>query len=101
MLQADLFISVAPPLLGLAAIVVVGWLVVIAIRKWMRAGDEADGPFTLDDLRRLKREGKLTDAEFARAREALIGSVRSSKSVSGKPLQSEADSGSGVNGDDS
>jgi hypothetical protein len=101
MLQADLFTSVAPPLLGLAAIVVVGWLVVIAIRKWMRAGDEVSGPFTLDDLRRLKREGKLTDEEFARAREALIGSVRSTKSVSGQASRSEPVSGSGDTGDGS
>lgn len=69
--------STLPPLLGLIVLVVVGWIAVVRIRRWMRESAEQAAPFTLEDLRRLHREGKLTDEEFARAREAMLGSIRS------------------------
>jgi hypothetical protein len=65
--------------LGLIAVVVAGWFAIVRIRAWMHTSEDASAPFTLDDLRRLHREGKLSDAEFQRAREAMIGAVRSQK----------------------
>ncbi|MFM7052889.1 MAG: hypothetical protein ACKOYN_12290 [Planctomycetota bacterium] len=69
--------STLPPLLGLIVLVIIGWFAVVRIRRWMRAESERSQPFTLEDLRRLHREGTLTDEEFARAREAMVGSIRS------------------------
>lgn len=75
----DLFASIGPVLLGLVAIVVAGWVCVLAIRKWMKRDDPGDSAFTLEDLRRLKREGRLTDEEFTRARDAMLAAARNAR----------------------
>ena len=69
--------SIGPIILGLIAVVVVGWFVVVHVRGWMKASGESGEAFTLDDLRRMHRAGEISDAEFQRAREAMIGAVRS------------------------
>src|SRR5215217_4756770 len=51
--------------------------VVILYRKWMNRDDTTSGPgFTLSDFRRLHKEGKMTDAEYEKAKAILIGSVK-------------------------
>ncbi|HEY7118681.1 MAG TPA: hypothetical protein VH475_18975 [Tepidisphaeraceae bacterium] len=51
--------------------------VVLVYRKWMNADDTTSGPgFTLSDLRRLHKEGKMTTEEFEKAKSALIGSLK-------------------------
>lgn len=64
-----------------SAILIVTLLVLFAVvsmyRKWMNAPDSSGGVgFTLSDLRRLHREGKMTDEEFARAKALIIGNVK-------------------------
>jgi hypothetical protein len=50
---------------------------VAAFRKWMKADDIPTGPgFTLGDLRRLHKEGKMTTEEFEKAKAALIGTTK-------------------------
>jgi uncharacterized membrane protein len=73
------------PLLGLFVLVVIGWFAVVRVRRWMRDTSEDAAAFTLEDLRRLRREGKITEDEFNRAREAMIGSIRSKASGGGNP----------------
>ncbi|MFZ9880513.1 MAG: hypothetical protein ACO3QC_03825 [Phycisphaerales bacterium] len=72
------------PLLGLFVLVVAGWFAVVRVRRWMRDTSEDAAAFTLEDLRRLRRDGKITEDEFNRAREAMIGSIRSKASGGGK-----------------
>ena len=77
--QADasgLFKNISYAVLGLFIVIVVGWLSISKIRAWMREDSGTSETFTLEDLRRLHRAGQMTDAEFARAQEAMIGSVR-------------------------
>ena len=69
--------GIGPIILGLIAVVVVGWFVVVHVRSWMKASGESGEAFTLDDLRRMHRAGEISDAEFQRAREAMIGAIRS------------------------
>jgi hypothetical protein len=46
-------------------------------RKWMSAEDTpSDEGFTLSDLRRLHKEGKMTTEEFEKAKAVLIGSLK-------------------------
>jgi len=71
--------EIGSAVLGLIAVVVAGWFAIVRIRAWMQRSEDTSAPFTLDDLRRLHREGKLSEAEFQRAREAMIGAVRSQK----------------------
>jgi hypothetical protein len=50
---------------------------VAAYRKWMRADTTPSGPgFTLSDLRKLHKEGKMTDEEFEKAKLVLIGTAK-------------------------
>lgn len=72
----NLLQSIGGALVVLVVVVVVGWFAIVRLRRWMRS--EADDPraFTLDDLRRLHREGRLSDDEFQRARDAMIQAVQ-------------------------
>jgi hypothetical protein len=65
--------SIGGALLALVVIVLVGWIAITMIRKWSGGNDQAvpDG-FTLDDLRRMKRDGELSDEEYDRAAERII-----------------------------
>ena len=72
----ELFQSIALPLLALVVVVVIGWFAIVKLRSWMKDSAEATQPFTLEDLRQLKREGKLSDEEFEKAREMMIGSAK-------------------------
>jgi len=71
-----LFQSIGGALLALVVIVIVGWFAISRIRSWMKDNAEATQPFTLEDLRALHRDGQLSDQEFERAKEMMIGSVR-------------------------
>src|SRR5438552_15204378 len=51
--------------------------VVVIYRKWMNADDTTSGPgFTLSDLRKLHKEGKMTTQEYEKAKTILIGSIK-------------------------
>lgn len=71
-----LFQSIGGVLLTLVVIVIVGWFAISRIRSWMKDNAEATQPFTLEDLRALHRSGQLSDEEYERAKEMMIGSVR-------------------------
>ena len=60
--------------LVLLALLVVGWLVVAYVRKWVFAPDETEGAgFTLSDLRRMHKEGRMSDEEFEKAKTLIVG----------------------------
>lgn len=83
--------GIGPIILGLIAVVVVGWFVVVHVRSWMKASGESAEAFTLDDLRRMHRAGEISDAEFQRAREAMIGAVRSKGTKEPPPRNPDLD----------
>ena len=49
-------------------------------RKWMATDDTpTTGPaFTLSDLRKLHKEGKMTTEEYEKAKTAIVGSLKAS-----------------------
>jgi hypothetical protein len=50
---------------------------VVFYRRWMQdEGDTSGEGFTLSDLRRLHKEGKMTTEEYEKAKAILIGSVK-------------------------
>ncbi len=68
--------GVAVPLAAFLVLVVGGWFGIRWIGKWSRA-DEADRvPFSLEELRRMRREGEITEAEFERAREQMLAAAK-------------------------
>jgi hypothetical protein len=72
---AGLFQNIGLPLLGLVMVVVIGWVAIVKIRGWMRGNADNAKPFSLDDLRRLRREGLLSEEEFEKARSMMLASV--------------------------
>lgn len=75
-----LFKSIGGALLALVVIAVLGWVAISRIRAWMKAPEDTDEGFTLSDLRRLHREGALSDEEYERAHAQIISAVRSKPS---------------------
>src|SRR3954467_9984112 len=75
-------------LLGLA---IAGFYGVVPLRRWMKEEDVPAGGigFTLSDLRQLHREGKMTDAEFERAREKMVSAAREMAARLPDPLARE------------
>jgi hypothetical protein len=68
----------------LIAILVMLFYVLKVYRKWMTAEDSTSGTgFTLSDLRRLHKEGKMTDEEFERAKSQMLGAL---KAAADKPV---------------
>lgn len=81
--------------LVLVAILVLAFVGVVIVKKRMRTeDDEPVGPvtgFTLSDLRRLHKEGQVSDEEFERAKAKIVASAkaaaaRSTASVAKDPL---------------
>jgi hypothetical protein len=73
----DLFNDVLPWCLALIAAVLVGTVLVSLVRRRLR--DSGSGPqegFTLQDLREMRRAGLISDEEFQRTREQVIGRLR-------------------------
>src|SRR5690606_31169632 len=64
-------------LLVLMGLLIVAAMGVLWLRRWYRT-DETGGPigFTLGDLRRLHREGQMTDDEFERAKARMIAGAK-------------------------
>ncbi len=61
----------------LIAMVVVGLLAVSWVKKRIQQPDEpASAGFSLDDLRKLRRDGQISDEQYERARQRLIGGLQ-------------------------
>jgi hypothetical protein len=74
--RTDLFADILPWMAMLLGLVVVGGLVIFVVRRYGRGDAGTSAGFTLHDLRTMHAAGELSDEEFARAREALIGRTR-------------------------
>jgi hypothetical protein len=70
------------------AIILVLFGAIVLYRRWIKTQETTSNTnFTLSDLRRLHKEGKMTDAEFESAKAILIGSLKASatQSTQGAP----------------
>lgn len=70
----DLFSDVLPVVAVLVIVVLFGSVLIYIARRAVKASEQ-DGPgdFTLQDLRDLHSAGKLSDVEFERAKQLMIG----------------------------
>ena len=64
--------------LVLIVLLIIGAAGVLRLRRWMKEDDLPAGGigFTLSDLRQLHKQGKMTDAEFEKAKEMMLGGAR-------------------------
>ena len=76
--SSRLFADIAPWLIVLVGVVLVGGVLIYLLRRWLR-GDQSGslGGFTLQDLRDLHKAGELSDEEFDRAKAQMIGRLKS------------------------
>lgn len=75
------FGELLPWLIVLLVLAIVGGLVIMALRRWVRSPDAAPKEgFTLHELRQLHAAGQLSDEEFQRAKAALIERVKGATS---------------------
>jgi len=78
---SQLFPAILPALLILAGIVIVAWIILVIVRRSMQRGDSGlEDSFSLEQLRRMHREGKLDDEEFEQARNVILGHFAPGKS---------------------
>ncbi len=78
----DLFGQVLPWLIMLLVVVVVGAAGIYFVRRMLQGGHRTTGEgFTLDELRRMRAAGQLSDEEFERAKALIIGRVGGSASA--------------------
>ncbi len=83
-----LFQHVLPWLAVLALLVVAGGVAVWFVRRWLgRSGASGPAGFSLQELRQLHAQGRLTDDEFERAKASIIGRV---KGDDPRPITSDA-----------
>jgi hypothetical protein len=80
--------------LVLVVLVIAGWITVWQVRRRLTQPDESSGSgFTLSDLRRLHREGQMTDAEFERAKAKVVEAARRAAERDAAPKESGRGSG--------
>ncbi|MDP7070051.1 MAG: hypothetical protein QF561_01740 [Phycisphaerales bacterium] len=61
------------PLAIMAGLIVIAWLALVTVRRLRSHDSSGGGTFSLEELRRMKHDGTLSDDEFESAREALSG----------------------------
>lgn len=70
----------------LVVVLVVGFAAVLQIKKWLMAGDEPQATgFTLSDLRRMRKEGSMTEEEFEKAKALIVGVAKSPRDKPAEP----------------
>jgi len=78
LLQANSLSRILLASLALIAVVVFGLVIVSQVKKRLNATEDKGQPggFTLSDLRALHRDGRMSDEEFARAKEMVVQAAR-------------------------
>ena len=77
----DLLPAVVPSLLALLGLVILGAILLTALRRAVRSsGSSTADDFTLQHLRDLHARGDLSDEEFQRAKTAIIARTRGAMS---------------------
>lgn len=82
-------------LIVLVGLLLAGFVAVTQVKKRLMRSDDSPGSgFTLSDLRRLHREGKMTDEEFEKAKQIIVAGAkraaeRQAVAAQGKKLPAE------------
>ena len=63
-------------MLVLIVLVFAGFIAVIRVKKWAAKDEEGGENFSLSDLRRLHKAGKLSTEEYEKARAALVAEAQ-------------------------
>ena len=74
----------------LVVLIVIGFVVVVAVRRHYYSGDDAAGTsagpgFTLQQLRQMRRDGEITEQQYEKLRQHVIGAVTASNAADAAP----------------
>ena len=78
--------------LTIIVVLIVAFFALVRLRRWIKDDDDDDGAggggigFGLSDIRRLHREGKMTDEEFERLRSMFVAGAKSMAEKMPDPL---------------
>ncbi len=76
MLLASALTEVVPATLLLIGITVVGFLILIKLKKSLTDSPEQTTTFSLKDIERLRDEGQMSEDEYERARQSIIDAAK-------------------------
>ena len=76
MLLASALTEVIPATLLLIAITVVGFIILMKLKKSMNSTPEQTNTFSLRDIERLRDEGQMSEGEYERARQSIIDAAK-------------------------
>lgn len=70
------YLSMWISLAGILVAVIFGTFLIVSVRRWYRRQNNTDQPgFSLQELRRMQREGSLSQEEFDSMRKALLSAL--------------------------
>tara|TARA_Y100000589_G_scaffold308941_1_gene325942 strand:- start:361 stop:627 length:267 start_codon:yes stop_codon:yes gene_type:complete len=75
-LLASALTEVIPATLLLIAITVVGFLILMKLKKSLNSNPEQTTTFSLRDIERLRDEGQMSEDEYERARQSIIDAAK-------------------------
>ena len=64
----------------LFAATIVGAIIITCVVRWFKRPQDSQGVFTLHELRTLHADGRLTDDEFNRMKQTMLGAYAERKS---------------------
>ncbi len=76
MLLASALTEVIPATLLLIGITVVGFIILIKIKKSLSSSLERTTTFSLRDIERLRDEGQMSEDEYEKARQLIIDAAK-------------------------
>ncbi|MCH2147464.1 MAG: hypothetical protein MK073_06580 [Phycisphaerales bacterium] len=76
MLLASALTEVIPATLLLIAITVVGFIILMKLKKSMNSTPKQTTTFSLRDIERLRDEGQMSEDEYERARQSIIDAAK-------------------------
>ena len=76
MLLASALTEVVPATLLLIGITVVGFVILIKIKKSLSSSLEQTTTFSLRDIERLRDEGQMSEDEYEKARQLIIDAAK-------------------------
>ena len=75
-LLGSVLTELLPVTILLVALVLVGGVIILRARKMAKGSLEEVMPFTLAQLRKLHKNGELSDEEFERAKSSVVNNAR-------------------------
>lgn len=72
MLLGGMFTDLLPAIILLLSITIIGWVVILRLRRGLKNSAKPTMVFSLRDLEKMRSDGKLSEEEYRRAKRLII-----------------------------